>query len=513
MSTKMKNVARYSAMIAMILILSKLVGTIREFLIAAQFGASIESDIFKIATRIPNIFYGVVGAALTTSFMPIFAKLKTDTNKANDFFNNILNILFVFSLVLVIFGMFFSTQLIQTMASGFSSDQIEKTVLMTRIVMPSIIFLTLSGLYTGYLQSYGIFLQPALTGIVSSIIVIIGIIVFYQFGIIAAIIAVLISSIAQMFVQRPFMPNYKYKMYINLKDKNVRMLIKLAIPTLISTAVNQINVIVASDYASKLSVGSISVVDNASKLSTLISQVFIVSLTTVFYPMLTEKFAQDDKVGFEGLFVKSVNVVILVAVPLVFGLAALSTPIVRLTLGHGKYDATAIYNTALCLKYLAFSALGYSLIDILSKTFYATKDTITPMLNGFVLITLNVVLVVVLAPRYGIVGLALASTISAITIAIIMIVELKGKLKNVEFIKIARVFGKSLMAGVLMMIIVSTSYKYLNMFIQKDNTVLIGVKLLIVTMIGAAFYTLSLAVLKVKELDFIFSFKSLKRKK
>jgi len=513
MSTKIKSVARYSAMIAMILILSKLVGTIREFLIGVQYGAGIESDIFKIATRIPNIFYGVVGAALTTSFIPIFAKLKTDTKKANDFFNNILNILLVFSFVLVLLGMFFSTQLVHIMVSGFSSDQIAKTVLMTRIVLPSIIFLTLSGLYTGYLQSYGIFIQPALTGIVSSIIVIIGIIVFYQFGIIAAIIAVLISSIAQMVVQRPFMPNYKYKMYINLKDKNVRRLIKLAIPTIISTAVNQINVIVASNYASMLSPGSISIVDNASKLSTLISQVFIVSLTTVFYPMLTEKFTQDDKSEFEGLFVKSVNVVILVAVPLVFGLAALTTPVVRLTLGYGKYGPEAIYNTALCLKYLVFSALGYSLIDILSKTFYATKDTITPMLNGFVLITLNVVLVVALAPRYGIVGLALASTISAITIAIIMIVELKGKLKNVEFIKIAKVFGKSLMAGVLMMIIVSTSYKYLNMFIQKDNTVLIGVKILIVTMIGVVFYTLSLTVLKVKELDFIFSFKSHKKNK
>ena len=512
MSSKIKSVAKYSAMIALILILSKLIGTIREFVIAAQFGASIESDIFKIATRVPYIFYASVGAAITTSFIPIFSRVKHDTEKANEFFNNILNILFVLSFILVILGMVFSTELTQTMVSGFKGAEIAKTVTMTQIAMPSIIFLTVSGLYTGYLQSYGIFLQPALTGIVSSIVVIIGIVVFYKYGIVAAVIAFLISSVAQTVVQRPFMPNYKYKMYINFKDENVIKMLKLAIPTIISTAVNQINVIVATNYASRLPVGSISVVDYASKLSTLVNQVFIISLTTVFYPMLTEKFTQNDHSGFENLFVKSVNVVILVAVPLVFGLAALSTPVVKLTLQHGRFDAAATLTTALCLKYLAFSALGYSLIDILSKVFYSTRNTVTPMINGFVLIILNLVLIVLLAPRFGVVGLALASTISVTIVSIIMLVELKVRLKNVKFIEIAKVFSKSLIAGIFMIGVVTISYKYINIFLPKDSTVLLVMKMLIVGVLGAACYTISLAILKVKELEFILSFKALKKR-
>lgn len=512
MSTKIKNVAKYSAMIALILILSKLIGTIREFLIAAQFGASTESDIFKIATRIPYIFYGCVGAALTTSFIPVFSKVKDDTKKANEFFNNILNIFFVVCLILALFGMAFSNQLTQTMASGFDKEAIARTVFMTKISMPSIIFLALSGLYTGYLQSYGIFLQPALTGIVSSFVLIVGIVVFYKYGIIAAVIAFLISSVAQMLVQRPFMPNYKYKFYINLKDENAIKMLKLAIPTLISTAVNQINVIVASDYASRLSAGSISIVDYASKLSTLINQVFIISLTTVFYPMLTEKFTQNDHKGFEILFIKSVNVVILIAVPLVFGLATLSTPIVKLTLEHGKFDSAATVNTALCLKYLAFSGFGYSLIDILSKVFYSTRNTITPMLNGFVLITLNTILIVLLAPKFGVVGLALASTISVTIIAIIMIVELKFKMKNIKFGKIGEVLIKSIISGVIMMIVVNLSYKGISIFMPKDTSGLLVLKVLVVTVIGAICYALTLAILRVKELEFILHFIALKKR-
>lgn len=512
MSNKIKNVAKYSALIAVILILSKLIGTIREFVVAAQFGASTESDIFKTATRVPYIFYASVGAALTTSFIPIFSKVKQDTVKANEFFNNILNILIVGSCILSLLGIVFSTELTQTMVSGFKASEIAKTVTMTQITMPSIIFLTVSGLYTGYLQSYGIFLQPALTGIVSSIVVIIGIVVFYKYGIIAAVIAFLISAVAQMVVQRPFMPNYKYKMYINFKDENVRKMLKLAIPTLISTSVNQINVILASNYASRLPVGSISVVDYASKLSTLVNQVFIISLTTVFYPMLTEKFTENDQIGFENLFVKSVNVVILVAVPLVFGLVALSTPVVKLTLQHGKFDAAATLNTALCLKYLAFSALGYSLIDILNKVFYSTRNTVTPMINGFVLIILNLVLIVLLTPRFGVIGLALASTVSVSIVSIIMLIELKVKLKNIKFMKIAKVFSKSLIAGFFMILIVSIAYKYLNIFIPKDSTSVLAVKILIVAVIGAGCYAISLAVLQVKELEFILSFKTLKKR-
>jgi putative peptidoglycan lipid II flippase len=337
--------------------------------------------------------------------------------------------------------------------------------------------------------------------------------VFYKFGIIAAVIAFLISSVAQAIVQRPFMPNYKYKMYINFKDENVIKMLKLAIPTIISTAVNQINVVVATNYASRLPVGSISFVDYASKLSTLVNQVFIISLTTVFYPMLTEKFAQKDQKGFESLFIKSVNVVILVAVPLVFGLAALSTPIVKLTLEHGKFDASATLNTALCLKYLAFSALGYSLIDILSKVFYSTRNTVTPMINGFILIILNLILIVLLAPKFGVVGLALASTISVSIVSIIMLVELKIKLKGVKFTQIVKVFGKSLIAGGLMIVVVSVAYRYLNIFIQSDSTALLALKILIVALIGAVIYAVSLAVLKVKELEFILSLKPFKKKR
>jgi len=148
----------------------------------------------------------------------------------------------------------------------------------------------------------------------------------------------------------------------------------------------------------------------------------------------------------------------------------------------------------------------------LSKVFYSTRNTVTPMINGFVLIILNLVLIVLLAPRFGVVGLALASTISVTIVAIIMLVELKVRLKNVKFIEIAKVFSKSLIAGIFMIVVVTISYKYINIFLPKDSTVLLVMKMLIVGVLGAACYTISLAILKVKELEFILSFKALKKR-
>jgi putative peptidoglycan lipid II flippase len=376
--------------------------------------------------------------------------------------------------------------------------------------MPAIIFLSISGLYTGYLQSYGNFIQPAMTSIVANILLIIIIVIFGSYGIIAAIIAFLLSAVVQVLVQRPFMGKYKYEFYINFKDENVKKMLILSVPIIISTAVGQVNVIVDSTFASHLVAGSISALDNASKISTLINQVFIVSLTTVLYPMLTEKFSLKDEIGFEELLERSINLVIIVAIPLIFGLAVLSTPIVRLLLQHGAFNSADTDITSLCLKYLAFSALGYSLLDILGKVFFSVKDTITPMLNGFFMIALNIILIFVLVPRLGIVGLALATTTSACVIPLIMIVELKYKIKLFKFRKIATIFVKSLFSGVIMSIIVFILYKYTDIIIKSDSIIFLTLKLLIVILIGIIIYIGLLLLLKVKEVGSLVSLKSKK---
>lgn len=505
--SNIQKVGRSSAIITLALIISKITGFVREFLIATQFGANRESDIFKISTRMPYLFLSCVAAALATTFIPVFSGIKNNKEEANKFFSNVVNIVFIICFVFTILGIVFSRQLTRIFAVGFGPQDIERTASMTRVVMPVIIFLAISGLCQGYLQSYGKFLQPALTDVAANTIIIIGIIVFSGYGITAAVAAFCIGSIAQVLVQRPFMEGYKHKFFIDIYDKNVRKMLIIAVPIIISTAVGQINVIVDSSFASRLSAGSISVVDYASRLSTIINQVFIFSLTTVFYPMLTERFAEKDIKAFKELVVKAINVVIIVAVPLIIGMIVLSTPLVKLLLEHGKFDSRATELTALCLRYLAVGALGYSLMDILGKVFFSVNDTVTPMINGFIMIGLNILLIVLLVPRFGVRGLTMATTTSASTIAAILFVELKVKIKDINFKENIITFFKTLLSGAVMGAIVKMLYSTINNIVVKNSTVYLGIKVFIATITGVLVYVIMLKILKVQELNTIIDLK------
>lgn len=506
MNVKAKDIAKYSMLITLILIISKVFGSVREFVIAAVFGATAESDVFKVATTIPNSIFTCVSAALVTTFIPVFSIIKNDKKEANDFFNNICNIVVVICVALSIIGVVGSPFLVKLFAGGFSAKYLNMASNMTRIVMPSIIFLGLTGLYTGYLQCYGIYLQPAMTSIISNIIIIFGIVVFSRYGIKAAVISFFISAVAQAVVQRPFMKDYKFKFYINFKDPNIIRMLKLGVPILVSATVSQISVIVDRTFASYLSPGSISVVDYSSKISTIINQVFIMSITTVLYPMLTEKFNKEDKTEFKELFIKTINIVLIVTIPLMLCMVALSTPLVKLLLEHGKFDAKATVETSLCLKYLAASTLGFALMDTLSKIFFAARETVVPMINGFISVVLNVVLIIVFVPIFKVNGLALATTVSSLIMAFLLLFEIKKRLKGLELRKTIVVFLKSIIVGSGMALSAYALYNALSLMLN-NTTLNLTIKISISGIVSIFVFVILGKILKVKEVEEVVNMK------
>lgn len=495
------SIAKYSMIITALLVISKFTGLLREFIVAIQLGATAESDIFKTASAMPQVFFSAVAAALVTTFIPIFSDIKYDEKKADKFFNNVLNIIIGLCGILSIIAILVSPQLVKLFAGGFKGYNFVLTVKLTQILMPSIIFLGISGLYTGYLQSYNKFIQPALTGIAANIAIIIGLVIFYKYyGIMAAILSVFVGAVTQAITQRPFMgKRYKYKFIVDFKDKNVRKMMILAVPILVSSAVSQINLMVARNFASYLVNGSISVIDYASKFSTIINQVFIVSITTVLYPKLTEKFALNNIEEFKDLFVKSVNIVMLVSIPLIFGLAVLSEPVIKLVLEHGKFNSNATLVTATCLKYLAFSAFGYSLMDILGKVFFAMKNTVIPMINGFILVGVNILFILILGPIMKVNGIALATTLSVTILALILFIEIRKKLNGISYRLIFIGFIKMTLSGAVMASAVFMCWRLLNAILPVSSMFL-ALNIIASTIVGVIVYIVMLIFLKVEEL-------------
>lgn len=500
---EMKNVAKYSVIITGLLILSKLSGFVNDFILAALFGATREADIFRTSVQIPNSLYSAMAAALVTSFIPVFADVKKDKVKANEFFNNILNILLVICTLLAVLGIIFAPFLTRLFAKGFEAEVFNRTVQMTRIVMPSIIFLGISGLYAGYLQSYGTFIQPAITGITTNTIIIVGLLLFYKYGIIAAVVSFFLGSIAQVLVQRPFMKKYKYKPFINLKDEHVRKMLILAVPTIISTAVSQISPMVTNSFASSVE-GNIAVLSYANKFSTIINQVFIISITTILYPTLTEKYAFGEMNEFRSTVKRSINIVVIVAVPLVFGLASLSLPLVKVLLERGMFTSQDANLTALCLRYLVFGALGYSLMDILSKVYYSTKDTLTTMIIGFITVGTTVVYINIFGPLMGVSGLALSQALAVGTAVVILFIRLIIKIKGIDYKKIVTTLLKALFAGAVMAVVVILAYGLLENILGQSKVAMLT-DIIISTVIGAAAYIGLMSLLKIDEFKTVIS--------
>lgn len=502
---KTKNLLKYSILVSIILSATKFLGFIREMIVASTLGATRDSDIFKLATFMPQFFYSVVGAALITSFIPVFSGVKNDKKKAQDFFNNVFSMVSIICIILSIIGIIFSPLLVDIYTFGkFNTNDFNRTVTMTRIMMPSIVFFAISGLYMGYQQSYGIFVKPALSNIVSNVVIIAGILIFSQYGITAAVIATLLGAVSQALVQVPFMKDHKHAFLIDFKDDNARSMLKLSVPTIVSTAVSQVNGIVTRGTAAGLIAGSISVIDYAYKISTLINQVFIVSITQIMYPGLSEKFSSGDIKEFDESVINSINIILIIAVPFAFGMSTLSTPIVRILLERGRFDASATVSTAACLSILAFSSIGYSMMDILGKAFFSAKNTFIPMVNGFIAVGLNVVIIFGLVSKFGIIGLALAQVFSTGIMSIIMIIELKKKFRDMKFIKVGIIFIKTLISGAVMS--AATYYAFAGLGRLLGNSKLItAFNIVLVVPLAMIVYFIIMVVLRVEELDSIMS--------
>lgn len=502
-----KSVAKKGVTITIVLVASKIMGFLRELIIAASYGATRETDIFKMSTNIPTTLFSAVSAALVTTFIPVFSNVKNDKDKANKFFSNVHNIIFILCSIITVFGIAFAPFIVKLFVSGFDNESFQKTVFYTRIALPSIIFLGLSGLYTGYLQSYGIFLQPAMTDFAANIVIIVGILIFSSFGITAAVISVLVGAIAQILVQRPFMKGYKYSFNINFRDSNIKLMVTLGLPVFISNIVNQLNSIVNSNFASQLDHGDISIIEFATKISTIINQVFIVSVVTVLYPMLTEKFLKKDKSEFKEMTIKLINIVLILGIPLIIGMIILRKPIIRVLLQHGKFDDKAAAKTAIILAILAIGTLGYALLDTVSKVFFAARETKIPMINGFILVAINIIFIFILKPILGLYGLPLSTTLSALIMGAVILIELKYKMKGISLRKVSQVLIKCFVAGIIMGGGVKLTYGLINLLNRDNFFILVVINLIVSTLVGLIIYVPTLKLFKVEEVNLILNFR------
>ena len=508
----MSKKTKTTALVLMLIILtSKITGFFRDIVLAQTFGAGEITDAYLTALNIPVVLFDGISAALGTTFIPIYFKIKSSKGQeeVNKFTSNILNIVILISLVFVLLGVIFAPYIVKIFAVGFKGDVFDLTVNYSKILIFSMVFIAINGLVSSYLVASGnVYISGAIT-IPFNIFVIIAIIFASVTESYVMVYGTLIVYIAQLLFQLPLLikKGYKHRLTVNLRDENIRQILFLVIPVFIGSYINQINAVVNRTLASTLDSGSITALNYANKLNMFAVGVIAVAISTIMYPILSKLASEGNKKLFKINISKSINMIVIIMLPIMVVMTTFSTEIVKVLFEEGSFNSHDTYLTSTALFFYSIGILAYGLKELLAKSFYSLQDTKTPVRNATISVVINIVFSIILVNIMGIGGLALASSISATVTTMLLLISLRKKIGKIGFSYILKTFIKGAIASIVMYIIMRIAYNYIFIYGSRfalESRKFIAFNCFISVILGMSTYLIVVFALKVKEVKEIF---------
>lgn len=508
----MSKKTKTTALVLMLIILtSKITGFFRDIVLAQTFGAGEITDAYLTALNIPVVLFDGISAALGTTFIPIYFKIKSSKGQeeVNKFTSNILNIVILVSLVFVLLGVIFAPYIVKIFAVGFKGDVFDLTVNYSKILIFSMVFIAINGLVSSYLVASGnVYISGAIT-IPFNIFVIIAIIFASVTESYVMVYGTLIAYIAQLLFQLPLLikKGYKHRLTVNLRDENIRQILFLVIPVFIGSYINQINAVVNRTLASTLDSGSITALNYANKLNMFAVGVIAVAISTIMYPILSKLASEGNKKLFKINISKSINMIVIIMLPIMVVMTTFSKEIVKVLFEEGSFNSHDTYLTSTALFFYSIGILSYGLKELLAKSFYSLQDTKTPVRNATISVVINIVFSIILVNIMGIGGLALASSISATVTTMLLLISLRKKIGKIGFSYILKTFIKGAIASIVMYIIMRIAYNYIFIYGSRfalESRKFIAFNCFISVILGMSTYLIVVFALKVKEVKEIF---------
>lgn len=407
------------------LTLSNILGLLRDHFLAAFIPTS-ELDIYFAAFRIPDLIFNfLILGAISSVFIPIFCdyiagkKLKEGWHVTNSFLNIAVSAMAFFA-VLMFFLMPYATHLV---VPNFSPDKMEKTILLSRILMLTPIFFAASYIISGILNSFKRFVTYALAPLIYNLSIIAGTLILGKsIGVIGVVYFVVNGSALHLLVQLPsaIRLGFRYQAIFDWKHPSVKRIFRLMVPRTIGMGVTQIMLLVFTAIASALAAGSISAFNFANNIQTMPTVVFGTSFATAVFPTLTTAIAEKKYDKFIFYFYRSARTITYLLIPISVAFILLRAQIIRLILGSGQFEWSDTKTTALTLGFFSVSLIAQGIIPLLSRGFYAYKNTRTPMYISIVTVAVSVFLGYILSKTMGVAGLALAFSIGSFVNALML---------------------------------------------------------------------------------------------
>ena len=510
-----QQIARAAGTVMFAILFGQIAGLIRGVLVARAFGASPELDAFFAANRVSEtLFLLIAGGALGSAFIPTFTGLlaRDDKDSAWRLASSLANaVTLTLSLLAALIALFAPQVVRFALAPGLSADPelFTLTVSLLRIQLISAILFGLGGLIVGVLNAHQIFLVPALTAALYQIGIIFGAIVLAPFmGIYGLAWGVVIGAVLYLVVQLPSLLKLLtghwslVTLSLGLQNANVRQVLLLMGPRLVGVAVVQLNFWVNTWLASQMAPGSVSGLYYGFSLMLMAQAVIAQSVAIAAMPTFSAQHAlgQQDEMRFS--LASSLRGVILLALPASVGLMVLRQPIISLLYQRGEFDERSVQIVAWALLWYAAGMLGHSIMEILTRAFYAQHDTKTPVIIGTVAMLLNVVFSVTFAKLFESAGwmphggLALANSLATALEATVLFVMMRKRLNGIEGGHILRGAIPSLIAAVGMAL---SLFGFLSFGADLSVWILVPAGVVI----GGSVYFAVLWILRVPELGYI----------
>ncbi|MBU0681174.1 MAG: murein biosynthesis integral membrane protein MurJ [Proteobacteria bacterium] len=512
------TIARSAGTVGFAVMCSRVLGLVREQVFAGFFGAGYAYDAFVVAFRIPNLLRDLFGeGALSAAFVTVFADYDSTRGEEETWrlVNNVLAFFAVFLSLLTLVGIYFSEDIVWLLIDddkfGAVAGKVALTQMLTIIMFPFLILVSLSAVVMGALNSKGKFFVPAMASSFFNLGSIVGGLGFYYlfkrlgYPMIAGMaVGTLIGGSLQLFCQLPLFKKigFSFRPFIDLKDPGLRRILRLMLPAIVGLSATQLNIFINTRFASSCAEGSVSWIQYAFRLVQLPIGVFGVALSMATLPVIARYAVKKDFVSLKDAFTSSLTMGFCLSIPAGVGLWILAEPIVRLLFEHGRFSAYDTLQTAEALRFFSLGLFAYAAVKIMVPVFFALDDTRFPVIGSFIAVGVNLLLVYNFIDILGHRAVALSLSGAMACNFIFLLFVLYRKIDGFSFAYVAKGLAKILLSSAFMALTVYGLAQWCSSWLVGSLPAQIS-SLLVCIVGGVVVYGGLLYALKLQELEML----------
>jgi putative peptidoglycan lipid II flippase len=430
----LRTIAKAASLVVIFFIISRVLGVVRDAVLAGQFGTSREYEAYLAAFSIPDfIFYVISGGALGSAFIPTFASYLTkgDTQSAWRLASAVLNWLLLVQILLASLMAIFAPALVDQIFFGFSPEAKRLTANLMRWLLISTVIFGMSGLAMGILQAHQHFLLPAVAPVVYNLAIIAGALFLApSMGVYGLVVGVVIGAAGHFLVQVPGLLRFymRYDPILMPSDPGVRQVARLMGPRMFGLAAVQFNFVWDKILASGLTIGSLSGLDYGRRIMLLPQGIIGQAVASAAFPTFAALVAEENWGELQHAFTSTLRSILYLSIPSTIGLLILGRPLIQVIFERYEFDAESTQFTYWALAFYSLGLISHSVLEIVTRAFYALHNTKTPVVVGVITMGVNIILSWILMAWFDRVGLAshggiaLASSI-AVTLETIWLVN------------------------------------------------------------------------------------------